>query len=159
MLTSNGRLAFVGVASNLVSSWWLWVSSPTDSVRVWYPTIWSYLGEHFFLWIGFCCFSLFIFRATYDKHGANALTTRATGLRQMSRSQYAAVCMGFIAADLCASLFLAFSTWWWEHNFTVRLWYTASLKDYLFAREPVFLATLAVTTFLASVSLHGQPRT
>lgn len=43
------------LAFEVLPSLWLWASAPTDSVRVWYPTIWSYVGEHA------CLFGVFLF--------------------------------------------------------------------------------------------------
>jgi hypothetical protein len=41
-------------ASELFASWWLWTRIPTDTVRLYYPTAWSYVGEHFLIWLSAC---------------------------------------------------------------------------------------------------------
>jgi len=38
-------------ACEVFSSWWVWGSIPTDTIGVSYATAWSYIGEHFLLWL------------------------------------------------------------------------------------------------------------
>ena len=38
-------------ASELFASWWVWVSFPTDSVRVRFPGYWSYEVLRFGIWL------------------------------------------------------------------------------------------------------------
>ncbi|HZI57372.1 MAG TPA: hypothetical protein VFF39_11380, partial [Verrucomicrobiae bacterium] len=40
-----------GFTANLAASSYFAFQAPTDSIRVWYPTIWSYLGEYFLLFL------------------------------------------------------------------------------------------------------------
>jgi hypothetical protein len=148
MKTSNRNIVSIGLASNLIPSWWLWMSSPTDTVRVWYPTIWSYLGEHFVLWVGFTAFFFAIARVAFARQSAHMFDPSQRGTRHITFFQYLFICLIFLASDLCTSFYLAVSTWWWEHRFTTRLWHTESLRDYLFAREPIFLVVLLVATFV-----------
>jgi hypothetical protein len=39
------------VACEVFTSWWLWGSIPTDTTAAYYPTMWSYVGEHLAIWI------------------------------------------------------------------------------------------------------------
>jgi hypothetical protein len=38
-------------ACEVFTSWWLWGSFPTDTTAAYYPTMWSYVGEHLVMWI------------------------------------------------------------------------------------------------------------
>jgi len=44
-------LVLLGLCANIAASVVLWQLSPTDSVRMWYPTLFAYAGEHFMLWV------------------------------------------------------------------------------------------------------------
>ena len=37
----------------IFSSWWLWAHIPTDTIATYYPTAWSYIGEHLLIWLMF----------------------------------------------------------------------------------------------------------
>jgi hypothetical protein len=46
----NRRVLPFGIAVELLTSLLLWGRAPTDSVRVWYPSVWAYMGEHLLPW-------------------------------------------------------------------------------------------------------------
>jgi hypothetical protein len=46
----NRRVLPFGIAVELLTSLLLWGLAPTDGVRVWYPSVWAYMGEHGLVW-------------------------------------------------------------------------------------------------------------
>jgi len=56
---SSPTIKKMGFAANLAASLFFALRAPTDSIRVWYPTLWSFLGEHFLLFL--VCLSCLFF--------------------------------------------------------------------------------------------------
>jgi hypothetical protein len=112
----------------------LWALSPTNSVRVWYPTLLSYLGEHLVaatatlvvMWLLLSAASKRI-RTVGDK-------------REFSLTIAWAFTFGFIClvVDMFAGMELALLQ---SHDGgLIRLWYTQRLPPgYFFVREPVYV--------------------
>lgn len=49
-LHMNRRVMAFGISVELLSSFLLYGRAPTDGVRVWYPSVWAYMGEHGLVW-------------------------------------------------------------------------------------------------------------
>ncbi len=120
---------------DIVPTLFLWVLSPTDSVRVWYPTFIAYAGEHFVAAAGAALVAWLLLRAsrivrTVDsRYQFNLKTAFVVG----------SVCL---ALDVAASVSLMFLH---SRDYgVVHLWYTQTLTGYLAAREPVYVAFATV---------------
>jgi hypothetical protein len=46
----QGRIVVFGISVELLTSFLLYGLAPTDGVRVWYPSVWAYMGEHCLVW-------------------------------------------------------------------------------------------------------------
>jgi hypothetical protein len=45
------RVLKFAAAIEAMTSFGLYALAPTDSVRVWYPSVWAYVGEHGLVWV------------------------------------------------------------------------------------------------------------
>jgi hypothetical protein len=139
-------------AMDVVPGLVLWALSPTDSVRIWYPTLLSYIGEHLFastatfllVWLFLSLISRRI-RATDTKSGFSLTLAKAFG--------FGLTCL---AVDVLASTELAFLQS--RDSATIRLWHTQGLSGYLIAREPVYVAFGVVLLALATLRFLYQKR-
>jgi len=121
------------VAIEVMTSFWLYALAPTDGVRVSYPSVWAYIGEHGLVWV--IAFAVTFFVATVafkDKVRSDVLT----GL----------TC---IAAELLSTAYV-----WFvipaNRDGVSKAWYTGRFIDYFEARSTVWcvFAVLAVPFYL-----------
>jgi hypothetical protein len=149
--TSNSRLFGTAVIAEILPSWCLWVLSPTDSVRVWYPSFLSYLGEHFLPWSVVLIILLNIPAPILAGLQLSIPNFSKSEPRLLGFREYASFAGLLLASDVIASFLLI--VWAQGEAFTTRLVYNRSVSDYFEFREPIFLAVL----LLASIILN-RPR-
>jgi hypothetical protein len=122
----------------IFASWWLWGSLPTDTVAVYYPTAWSYIGEHLLIWLVFLVPVAVLFHAA-SKRGLGAVYLG--GWR-------------FILIFGVAALleFLSSSYRWYlaTEDGTRFPWWTGGFGSYLLARLVPLLISL---TFAMAIAL------
>jgi hypothetical protein len=137
-------------AMDVVPSVVLWGVSPTDSVRVWYPTLLSYVGEHLAasaaaLWGVYGLFRIIRLRLPLsDCKGGSSFSGICVCLLGLF----------YLAVDFLASLVLALT-----HSAdggSLRLWHTQTLVGYLSVREPVFIISAVI--LLGGVTLRHRAR-
>ncbi len=122
----------------IFASWWLWGSLPTDTVAVYYPTGWSYIGEHLLIWLVFLSPVAVLFHAA-------------------SRRGLWAVYLGgwrcILIFGLAALLEFSSSSYRWylvTEDGTRFPWWTGGFGSYLVARLVPLLISL---TFAMAVAL------
>jgi hypothetical protein len=108
----NRRVLALGISVELLTSLWLFTIAPTDGVRVWYPSVWAYMGEHGLVW-GILIAVLFtVFR---KKHPSEVLTASAC-----------------LASELASTLYVWFVIL--SDGDVSRAWYTGRFSDYFRTR-------------------------
>lgn len=145
--TCAALFAAVDVISSLV----VWALSPSDSVRVWYPTPLSYVGEHLvaatttvlLVW-------LVLFFTSRPVRVADGLGYSLTLLPAL---RFGFAC---VMVDVLAGVELAFLQS--RDGGVIRLWHTQKLSDYLFVRESVYVALEVVLLTLAMVWIFYSKR-
>jgi hypothetical protein len=127
-----------GLAANLAGSCYVAFQAPTDSIRVWYPTIWSYLGEHFLVF--FLSVSCVFFAVQYLS--AKGHRSRGRG-SSISYSKLIGFSIPLVLLDVGASAYLWFvaprsgslpTLSFSQHDFV----------GYLESRESIFACVLLV---------------
>lgn len=138
--------AVLFIAMDVIPSALLWLLSPTDSVRVWYPTIAAYTGEHL---IGALAVVLVGWIAASATSVAHPLDRRPNSTISKLLT------FGLLCAivDVATTLMLAFLQS--RDSGVVHLWHTQTLSGYLAAREPLYVGFAAVV--LISVGLTMRP--
>ena len=142
----NITYALLFVAMDTVPTTLLWIASPTDTVRVWYPTLLSFVGEHLVASAITLVLVWWVLRAT------RLMTPNPDGGRY-GGSSLKPIGMLFLGllyaiADVCASIELALIQS--AAGGSIKLWHTRRLTDYLSAREPVY-AVFAVVVLAATI--------
>lgn len=134
---------------DIVPSFVLWVVSPTDSVRVWYPTFIAYAGEHFVAAAGTLFFGWLLLRGvgivgeTEVRYGFTVIRTLVLG----------SVC---VLLDVCASVELGFLQ---AHDAgVIHLWHTQTLTGYLQVRLPLYVAFAAVLFTVNALCMRRKRR-
>jgi hypothetical protein len=138
--------AVLFIAMDVIPSTVLWLVSPTDSVRVWYPTLAAYAGEHLIGALAVVLAGWIIARGTGVVH--------PLGLRLNSAISkllgFGSLC---VVVDVATTLMVAFLQ---SRDFgVVHLWHTQTLSGYLVAREPLYVGLAAVV--LISTGLRMRP--
>jgi len=149
--TSIQRLLFWGAIPEVTASLWLWEYGPTDSVRVWYPTIWSYVGEHYLPWCGIVALILIL-----EPFGFQTSAHAGDGTLSFGIRAFAALGAGLFVADLTATSVLALTTYSRQQTFATQIWHTHSYLDYFRARAPIFLTTLVVTAPIINQAVRKE---
>jgi hypothetical protein len=150
------RLIAIATIAELLPSLALWVLSPTDSVRVWYPSLWSYMGEHFLPWafiaIVLTC-SLFRFRELSNPQESEG-TVRAI---RMTGRYYLLFFFTMFVSDLLATVFLAF--WGWNRTLSLHtsMFDTGRITDYLAFREPIYLTVFVLASYALTRQAVERP--
>ena len=139
-------------AMDMVPGLVLWTLSPTDSVRVWYPTLLSYLGEHFVVSIATLLLVWLLLSLTSRRVRA-ADTWNGFSLTPTRAFTFGLICL---AVDVLASMELAFFQS--RDSGTIRLWHTKDLSGYLIAREPVYVAFGIFLLALITIRFLHQKR-
>ena len=149
-------LVATAIAAEAIPSFWLWVTSPTDSVRVWYPSAFSYVGEHFLVWCLaiLCLLSLLTLARRQPELPFSGVSTPYL----LSVPAYVSLTLLLLAADVTASVLVASVSRSGDGVFAARMWYTQSLRDYLFAREPVFLIVVGTCSTTLSRVVRRSPK-
>lgn len=141
-MNRNARLhgLWAAVIAELLSSYWMFISFPTDSNVDYYPTSWSYMGEHFLVW-SLVASPLF---AILVRNQSRMRSTRIN-LRALS-----AVAVISLAAEVASSAYL----WYFatlEGN-VPKLWYVNNFGKYLQARAAPwglsFVIILTIEVFI-----------
>jgi hypothetical protein len=122
----NRRVLPFGIAVELLTSLLLWGLAPTDGVRVWYPSVWAYMGEHGLVW-GVLISILFVI------------------LRKQTINEALTLLACFVS-ELVATLYVWFLIP--LEGGTSRAWYTGRFADYFRMR----LATWCVLAASASLT-------
>lgn len=135
-------LVLFGLCANLAASAVLWQLSPTDSVRVWYPSLFAYVGEHFTLWV------IFVLVASSLKTLRNVIIRSDSEL-----SSAGLTVVVVVGADILASIFL--------RVVSKSVWIDP-LASYLRFRVPVFcvlfLTSACIWLFVyRRTRVHVQP--
>lgn len=139
-------------AMDIVPGLVLWTLSPTDSVRVWYPTLLSYVGEH--LVVSTAILLLVWLLLSLTSRRVRAADTRGGFSLTPARAfTFGLICL---AVDVLASIELAFLQS--RDGGTIRLWHTKGLSGYLIAREPVYVAFGVVLLALITLRFPYQKR-
>jgi hypothetical protein len=152
--TSISRLFCVAVIAELVPSWCVWILSPTESVRIWYPTVWSYIGEHFLLWYACLLIMVGLFKPFQEQIWSPMPISSNVRPLFLNVQQYALFAGLCLISDVSASLLIVGWGWLGNASFPTRLFYTGNLLNYLRFREPIFFVALTV----ASIVLHRPTR-
>jgi hypothetical protein len=122
--------------TEIFPSWCLWMLGPTDSVRVWYPSVWSYLGEQFLVWLAVAvCLGYASIRV-----GAPLLPRAPDAPGKPSSyavSGFLSFCIVITLSDVATSWFLGA----WQEEYLM-LWFTHRLADFMKVREPIFVVAL-----------------
>jgi len=152
--TSSARLLTTAAIVEIAPSLCLWALSPTDSVRVWYPSVWSYVGEHFLPWCLALSALLKVVKPFQKRAWPANPSAPGHNIAVLSLREYLGFAGLLFAADASASFFLV--GWWWQRNasFTTSMIYTRSFIDYLCSREPAVLVALV----LVGISLNRPLR-
>jgi hypothetical protein len=148
MKTTSYALLFI--AMDVIPSTVLWLLSPTDSVRVWYPTIAAYTGEHL-------TGALVIILAGWIV----ASRIGVAHLPFLRLNSAISKLLGFVflcvVVDLAATLMLAFLQ---SRDFgVVHLWHTQTLSGYLLTREPLYFGFAAVVAISAGLRMRRERTT
>jgi hypothetical protein len=127
----NCRVLCFVVATELLTSLVLYALSPTDAVRVWYPSGWAYVGEHALVWVAVFAAVFWTIRRSFKSLRSNALI----------------VLVG-ITAELIATVYVWFVIP--SSGGVSRAWYTDRFTDYFKTRITIWcvLATLAAILYL-----------
>jgi hypothetical protein len=137
---------FVGVMSEILASFFLWLFSPTDSIGVWYPGPLAYIAEFLGVWLIPASIAGFVFFLA-----SNAL--RALLLHPYLRIFIAGLTL--VTLDVTTALLL----WAWRPT----LW-PGDVERMLGARLTGFLVALVAGFYLVSLAwflikgMRGQPR-
>jgi hypothetical protein len=128
----------------IFTSWWLWGSLPTDTVAVYYPTVWSYIGEHLLIWLMFLAPVAVLFRAISKR-----------GLWEAYMGGWRFILIFGVAAFL--ELLSSSYRWYLAIEGDTRSpWWTGGFGNYLLAR---FVPLLISLTFaMATVLWRGHVR-
>jgi hypothetical protein len=133
----------------LFSSWWLWGSIPTDTVATYYPTAWSYIGEHFLIWLIFLAVLTILLKLTLRRE----FWMRAFGLWHCTLVIGAAIVLEFLSSSYRWYLGLQDGSRfpWWRGGF----------GTYLAARLVPLLISLAFGSAMMiwRSRAHGSSRT
>ncbi len=124
-LHMNRHVIMFGITVELLISFLLYGLAPTDGLRVWYPSVWAYMGEHALIWGILVAFLFVVLRNTHVGEALTALTC--------------------LVAELFATLFIWFVIP--REGETSRAWYTGRFTDYFKAR----LITWCVLAVFASL--------
>jgi hypothetical protein len=154
--TSISRLFGVAVGAEILPSLCLWALSPTDTIRVWYPSVWSYLGEHFLVWSALLLLLLSLLKGAREELQLLIPNSSKPQSHLLTFHEYVAFAGLLLAADVAASLVLVGTTWLRDEAFTTKMWYTHSLRDYLLTREPIFLFVLVAASIILSRPARNQ---
>jgi hypothetical protein len=128
----NKRVLKFAVAVELMTSFWLYSRAPTDGVRVWYPSVWAYMGEHGLVWATvFAVLIYFGLRAFKERVRSDILTTLAAIVAEPVSTGY----VWFVIP---------------LEGDTSRAWYTGRFIDYFKARSTAWcvLAVFAAIFYL-----------
>jgi hypothetical protein len=130
------RVILFGIAVELLSSFLLYVRAPTDGVRVWYPSIWAYMGEHGLVW-GFVIAFLLV-----------ALRNRDVG--------EAPTALACFASEVVATLYVWFVIP--REGEVSRAWYIGRFSDYFKARLVAWciLALCAAAIYTIGFKRHKE---
>lgn len=132
---------------DMVPTFFLWALSPTDSVRVWYPTLVAYAGEHFVTAAATFLVGWLLLRAVRVIRSMEC-RYRPTLMRAFV---FGSVCL---AVDVCASAELAFLQS--GDNGVIHLWHTQTLTGYLVVRQPLYVAFAAVLLIVTALRMRGR---
>jgi hypothetical protein len=126
-LQMNRRVLAFGISVELLTSFWLYTTAPTDGVRVWYPSLWAYVGEHALVW-GILIAVLF---ALFRKKSSSEVLT-------------ASAC---VVSELVSTLYVWFVIP--SEGDVSRAWYTGRFSDYFRMRLTTWcvLAASASTVY------------
>jgi hypothetical protein len=127
------------LGAELISSFWLLKSIPTDTILVYYPTRWSYVGEHFLAWA-----------AALSSLVVSLISVTATLKRPRLSHRVIPPAIGAISlvAELLSSWYLWFVAT--PEGVEPKLWYTGGFWTYVEAR---FLPWLMSFSLLAVVGM------
>jgi len=122
----NRRVIVFGISVELLTSFLLNRLAPTDGVRVWYPSVWAYMGEHALIW---GILIALLFAALRSRPGSEALT--------------ALVCL---VSELVATLYVWFVIP--GEGEVSRAWYTGKFSDYFATRLTVWCVLAASASLI-----------
>src|SRR5882762_928529 len=128
----NRRVLKFAVAVELMTSYCLYSGAPTDGVRVWYPSVWAYVGEHGLVWATVLAALFYVgVWAFKEKMRSDMLTALAAIVAELVSTGYVWFVIP-IEGD------------------TSRAWYTGRFIDYFKARSITWcvLAVFAATFYL-----------
>jgi hypothetical protein len=154
--TSTVRLLTTAVLAEILPTWCLWVTSPTDSIRVWYPSFWSYLGEHFLPWCVILWIMLSLLKPFREQAGLqvpNHSRVEPIVLKIREVLPFAGI---LVTAEVVATSFVIGWNSLGHGTLSTRMFYTRSVSDYLSFREPIFLVVLAVAGGALNRLVHNR---
>ncbi len=124
-------LAVLG--AEVASSFWLLKSIPTDTILVYYPTRWSYVGEHFLAW-AVALSSLVV-----------SLVSVTGGLKR-SKLSMRGVSVTISVLSLLAELLSSWYLWFvaTPPGVDPKLWYTGGFWTYVEARSLPWLVSFSL---------------
>lgn len=123
------RVILFGIAVELLSSFLLYGRAPTDGVRVWYPSIWAYMGEHGLVW-GFVM--AFLLVALRNKNVGEAPTALACFVSEVAATLY----VWFVIPG---------------EGEVSKAWYTGRFSDYLKARMAAWCILALCASFAYAI--------
>lgn len=125
----NRKVILFGAAVELLGSFLLYGRAPTDGIRVWYPSVWAYMGEHGLIW-GILIALL-------------VLSLRNSTVGEMLTA------FACLVSELLATLYVWFAIP--REGETSRAWYTDKFSDYFTARLTAWcvLAAFAAVVYWA----------
>jgi hypothetical protein len=152
--TSNSRLTGTALVAEIVPSLCLWILSPTDSVRTWYPSLWSYLGEHFLPWSGILLATMMLARPFQGRVWIPRSASSPASVSLIRMRDYSLFIGILILTSAAASLFVAAWTWSRTDSFSTTMIDSHSLRDCLVVRGVFSMVVLG----LLSISLNRPVR-
>lgn len=134
-----------------VPSVFLWLISPTDSVRVWYVSWLSYAGEH-----AVASFTLFVVLLpalqSVGLSGNQAQDNKFRDLVGLGFRTYLFLAVVLLAMDTAASLIIG--TIQIAATGEVSLWHSRRLIDFLAIRESFYTVAMAFSIAVLTIGKH-----